>query len=359
MRILEVSKLYPPFWGGIETVVYDISTVLKQKDYDVDVLCVSESNHSSREVMDNVNVYRCSSIVHMASTYISFEFIKVWRSIRNNYDVIHVHLPNPLALLAIFLFRPRRGCKIIVHWHSDIIKQKFLKIPFIPLQNSLLSNCDKIIATSQVYANSSLDLKKYLNKVAIIPIGIDDKRMSIDVDRIKKIKNSYPGKLIVFSLGRHVYYKGFDYLIDAAKYLDDNYIIIIGGQGQLTSSLNEKISKYDLSKRVKLIGRINEEDVSSYFYAADIFCLPSIERSEAYGVVQLEAMACGTPIISTDISGSGVSWVNKHGVTGLVVKNKNPQELAKGIKYLSAHPFEKEHIQKYFMENYTRTKMVD
>ncbi|MCV5768164.1 glycosyl transferase family 1, partial [Escherichia coli] len=82
------------------------------------------------------------------------------------------------------------------------------KIPFIPLQNSLLSNCDKIIATSQVYANSSLDLKKYLNKVAIIPIGIDDKRMSIDVDRIKKIKNSYPGKLIVFSLGRHVYYKG-------------------------------------------------------------------------------------------------------------------------------------------------------
>ncbi|HDI6199062.1 TPA: glycosyltransferase, partial [Escherichia coli] len=101
-RILEVSKLYPPFWGGIETVVYDISTVLKQKDYDVDVLCVSESNHSSREVMDNVNVYRCSSIVHMASTYISFEFIKVWRSIRNNYDVIHVHLPNPLALLAIF-----------------------------------------------------------------------------------------------------------------------------------------------------------------------------------------------------------------------------------------------------------------
>ncbi|MCV5863701.1 glycosyl transferase family 1, partial [Escherichia coli] len=77
--------------------------------------------------------------------------------------------------------------------------------------------------------------KKYLNKVAIIPIGIDDKRMSIDVDRIKKIKNSYPGKLIVFSLGRHVYYKGFDYLIDAAKYLDDNYIIIIGGQGQLTS----------------------------------------------------------------------------------------------------------------------------
>ncbi|MCV6070110.1 glycosyltransferase, partial [Escherichia coli] len=91
----------------------------------------------------------------------------------------------------------------------------------------------------------------------------------------------------------------FDYLIDAAKYLDDNYIIIIGGQGQLTSSLNEKISKYDLSKRVKLIGRINEEDVSSYFYAADIFCLPSIERSEAYGVVQLEAMACGTPIIST------------------------------------------------------------
>lgn len=112
MRILEVSKLYPPFWGGIETVVYDISTVLKQEGYDVDVLCVSEKNQSSEEVIDSVKVYRCASIAHLASTYLSFEFIKVWRKIRNNYDVIHVHLPNPLALLAFSYLNPIKNVKL-------------------------------------------------------------------------------------------------------------------------------------------------------------------------------------------------------------------------------------------------------
>jgi len=359
VRILEVSKLYPPFWGGIETVVYDISTVLQQKGYDVDVLCVSEKNTSSNEVINNINVYRCASLLHLASTYISFEFVNFWREIRNNYDVIHIHLPNPLALLAFFLFKPREGCKIIVHWHSDIVKQKYLKIPFIPLQNYLLKRSYKIIATSQVYAEASKDLQKYLDRVEVIPIGIDEEKMCASPEAIEQIKQCYADKFVIFSLGRHVYYKGFEYLIDAAKYLDDNYIILLGGQGELTPVLQHKIKEYKLEDRVKMLGRISADELPAYFNAADVFCLPSVERSEAYGVVQLEAMACGTPIISTDIPGSGVAWVNKHGVTGLVVPVKNSQALASSFNYLREHPINRSQVQEYFEQHYTRSKMVD
>ena len=359
MRILEVSKLYPPFWGGIETVVYDISTVLKQEGYDVDVLCVSEKNQSSEEVIDSVKVYRCASIAHLASTYLSFEFIKVWRKIRNNYDVIHVHLPNPLALLAFFLFKPHKECKIIVHWHSDIVKQKYLKIPFIPLQNDLLARCNKIIATSQVYADASEDLTKYLYKVEVIPIGIDEDKMVAAPDAVEQIKQRYAGKFVIFSLGRHVYYKGFEYLIEAARLMDENYIILLGGRGELTPELKAKIKEYNLEDVVKLLGRISAHELPAYFSAADVFCLPSVERSEAYGVVQLEAMACGTPVISTDIKGSGVAWVNKHGLTGLVVPVKNAHALASSFNYLREHPINRNQVHEYFTQHYTRSKMVN
>ncbi|MDE9678296.1 MULTISPECIES: glycosyltransferase [Citrobacter] len=359
MRILEVSKLYPPFWGGIETVVYDISTVLKQEGYDVDVLCVSENNNSTEEFIDNVKVYRCASFAHLASTYLSFEFIKIWRKIRNDYDVIHVHLPNPLALLAFYLFKPRKDCKIIVHWHSDIVKQKYLKIPFIPLQKKLLACCSKIIATSHVYADASQDLKKFLNKIEVIPIGIDEERMVAAPEAFEQIKGRYAGKFVIFSLGRHVYYKGFEYLIEAARYIDESYIILLGGQGELTPELKEKITEYNLDSRVKMLGRISAQELPAYFSAADVFCLPSIERSEAFGVVQLEAMACGTPVISTDIQGSGVSWVNKHGVTGLIVPVKNAQALAISFNNLREHPINRSQVQEYFTQHYTRSKMVN
>ena len=359
MRILEVSKLYPPFWGGIETVVYDISTVLRQKEHNVDVLCVSDKNKSTKEIVDGVNVYRCGSFAHLASTYLSFKFIKVWRKIRNNYDVIHVHLPNPLAVLAIVLFKPQKGCKIIVHWHSDIVKQKYLKIPFIPLERWLLNRSSKIIATSQIYAYASQDLKKFLSKVEIIPIGIDEERMVAAPEAIERIRQRYTDKFVIFALGRHVYYKGFEYLLDAAKYLDDKYIILLGGQGELTPRLQEKIKQHNLDEKVKLLGKISAEELPAYFSAADVFCLPSVERSEAYGVVQLEAMACGTPVISTNIKGSGVSWVNKHGITGIVVPVKDSKALADSFNYLYEHPINRNQVQEFFIQHYTRSKMVD
>ncbi|HIH4319706.1 TPA: glycosyltransferase [Morganella morganii] len=359
MRILEVSKLYPPFWGGIETVVYDISNLLHKNKYNVDVLCVSSDGTSTFENENGINIYRCASIAHIASTYISSEFVNKWKKIRNNYDIIHIHLPNPLALLAFILYKPNKNIKVIIHWHSDIIKQKILKIPFIPMQNYLLRCCDKIFVTSPIYSDYSKDLKKYKYKINILPIGIDHSRMLVNNIYLKGMEEKYSGKFIIFSLGRHVYYKGFDYLIESAKYLPDNYIILIGGEGELTHILQKKIDSLDLNDKVQLIGKIPPEILPTYYFFADVFCLPSIERSEAYGVVQLEAMACGTPVVSTSIEGSGVPWVNKHNISGLIVSIKNPQALAESFKYLNANPFNKESIVRFFHDNYTREIMVD
>lgn len=248
---------------------------------------------------------------------------------------------------------------MIVHWHSDIIKQKILKIPFIPIQNHLLHCCDKIFTTSPVYSDYSKDLRKYKNKVEVLPIGIDSSRMSVNNIYLKKMKEKYNGKFVIFSLGRHVYYKGFSYLIESARYLPDNYIILIGGEGELTHVLQKKIDSLNLNDKVQLIGKIPPDTLSTYYFFADIFCLPSIERSEAYGVVQLEAMACGTPVVSTNIEGSGVPWVNKHNTSGLIVSIKSPESLAKSFKYLNANPLNKENIVKFFHDNYTREIMVD
>ncbi len=355
MLVLHVSKLYPPFWGGVETVVYDVVHGLRNEDYKVDVLCVSEDRNTTIECEKGSTIFRCGSLMHLSSLYISLSFFYYWYKIRNSYDIIHVHFPNPLALIAIFLFRC--SGKIVIHWHSDIVKQKILKIPFMPLQKWLLKRSNYVLATSPNYAESSKDLQRFKNKVRVVPIGIDPSSTSVDQNKLNHIKQRFKSKKIVFALGRHVYYKGFSYLIDAAKMLPDNYIVLIGGIGQLTNSLKQKVVDKGLTDKVYFVGKIPVNELGSYFKACDVFCLPSIERSEAYGVVQLEAMSFDKPVVSTSIPGSGVSWVNKDGVTGLICNPSDSVDLAE--KIVNCEMIVRcGKIRQYFMENFTRDEMV-
>ncbi|AWA07308.1 MULTISPECIES: glycosyltransferase [Aeromonas] len=331
MKILHLSKLYPPFKGGIETVAFDLVEETKKYADQVDVLCITETNKSSIEAQDKSVIFRCSSIIHLFSTYLSISYLFKWIKIRNNYDVVHIHVPNPLAAFCLFLF-PTKS-KIVVHWHSDIVKQKFLKKVLSPIHNSLLKRCEFIVATSRRYAKASHELSSHRNKLKVIPIGISSDRLVVSQTKIEEIVNSCP-KHIILSLGRHVYYKGFEYLIDSAKFLSDDYVILIGGQGELTNALKQRVLSLGLEHKVKFIGRISDQDLGSYYRAASVFCLPSIERSEAFGVVQLEAMSQGIPIVSTNIEGSGVGWVNKHGVSGYVVPPKNDKALADAFVHI-------------------------
>ena len=121
-------------------------------------------------------------------------------------------------------------------------------------------------------------------------------------------------------------------MVDAARYLDDSYLVIIGGSGMLKDELQKQIHDYGLEQRVKMVGRISDEDLPSYYGACDIYCLSSIMKTEAFALVQLEAMSCGKPVVSCNIEGSGVPWVNKDDYSGLVVEPENGKALADAIR---------------------------
>ena len=318
MKVLQFSKFYPPVHGGIEQVAFDISEgITKSNGQPVDVLCVDPIGERKDDGKFRYKVYRQKLFAQLFSTPLSFSLILRWRAIRNNYDVIHVHLPNPMAVLALFLFPPKG--KIVLHWHSDIVKQKKLLLLFAPLQKWILDKCTCIIVTSPVYGQSSPTLQPYQDKIVCIPIGVDTHVMPLNDELEKSIKKRYQNKKIVFSLGRLVYYKGMEYLIDAAKELPPDYIVLIGGTND------------GLSDKVVLLGSINYSDLASYYKSCDVFCLPSIHESEAFGVVQLEAMSFSRPLVSTNIPRSGVAWVNQHNETGIVVEPNDAKALAKGI----------------------------
>ena len=162
-----------------------------------------------------------------------------------------------------------------------------------------------------------------------IPIGIDP--IIPNQEKSAVIREKYKGKRIVFSLGRIVEYKGYKYLIEAAKYLQDDYIILIGGNGPLKLKLQYFIEANHLCNKVELLGRISDDDLPAYYGACDLYVLSSIWKTEAFGIVQIEAMSCGKPVVATKIAGSGVSWVNEDGVSGINVEPENAEEIAKAI----------------------------
>ena len=197
---------------------------------------------------------------------------------------------------------------------------------YTPLQNWLLRRAKVIVGTTPVYVKESPFLENIQRKVTSIPIGIDE--MKPIPERVAQIKERYAGKKIIFSLGRLVEYKGYEYLIQAARRLTDDYVILIGGRGPLQEYLQALIDELGVADRVKLLGFIEDDDLPDYFGACDLFCLSSILKTEAFGIVQIEAMSCGKPVIAMNIPESGVSWVNISSFSGINVKTHSSPPLS-------------------------------
>ena len=341
MKILQFGKFYPPDVGGIETAIYNITEELNKKGIKCDVLCSNSKREYKKEIIDRGSykyiVYRTKSYGKIASTSITPQMIFKLKEIIDNYDIIHLHHPDPMANFALFLVNPKKQ-KIVIHWHSDIIRQKFALKFYRPLLNWMLKKADVIIGSSTKYIEESEQLKKFKNKCVPIPYGIKKENLKINEEKIKEIKKKFENKKIIFSLGRFIYYKGFEYLIESSKYLPDDYVIVIGGEGKLKEKYEKLIMNNNLLNKVFLIGKIPQTHLGSYYKACDLFCLPSIEKSEAFGLVIVEAMSFGKPIVATNIKGSGVSWVNQNGVTGLNVEPKNPKALADAIRFICENP---------------------
>jgi glycosyltransferase involved in cell wall biosynthesis len=333
MRVLQISKFYPPVMGGIESVAWELTEGLNRSGVQADVLCSNQRPGTVRErVAGGYEVVRVGSWGMVLSTSIAPAM--VWQLVRlaARHEVLHIHMPDPMAALALWAARPL--AKVVVHWHSDVIRQRLALRAYAPLQNWLLRRADAIIATSAPYAAASAVLQPWRDKVCIIPIGISDNRSQACSQKAAALRQRFRGRNIVFALGRMTYYKGFDVLIDAAAMLPDDCVVVIGGDGELLEVYRTMVARRGLAGKVQLLGHINDDELASHFEACDVFCMSSTVRAEAYGVAMLEAMAMGKAIVATDIAGSGVPWVNEHGHTGLNVPAGHSAALAAALRQL-------------------------
>lgn len=329
MRILQLGKFYP-IQGGVEKVMFDLLDGMSKQGITCDMLCANAYVGQSLRIIqhnDNSQIISTSTLCKKFATMISPQMVVELRKICSNYDIIHVHHPDPMAALALF-FSGYKG-KVVLHWHSDILKQKKLLMFFMPFQKWLIKRADVIVGTTPIYIAQSPHLQTVQEKCTYIPIGIE--KVTDNKERTEAIKEKYSDKKIIFSLGRLVSYKGFEYLVDAANYLPDNCIVLIGGAGPLINALQEQIADCHLQEKVVLLGRVSDEDLPSYYAACDLYCLSSVMKTEAFAIVQLEAMSFGKPIVATNIPESGVSWVNAHQESGLNVPIKDGKALADAI----------------------------
>jgi len=361
MKILQFGKFYYPVFGGMERTMYEIVEGFDTLGVTCDVLCSNTKAKNEVSHYKNYKVYRAASLGLLNSTPISPQLVTTLKKLCNSYDIIQVHHPDPMAFLALYLVRP--SGKIIVQWQSDIVRQKKMLKLFRPLQDWVLKRADKIIVATDAYAEHSPFLAPYQEKIEVIPIGIAEEELKTDDAGIAEIENRYKGKKIVLSFGRLVDYKGFNYLIEAAQYLDDEYMILIGGNGPRKEDLEKLIEKHNLQDKVELLGHVDEKEKYNYFKASTLFCLPSVTKAEAYGVVLVEAMAFGKPIVSSNIKESGMVWVNQDQVTGLQVPSRSPEALAAAIEKIGNDPklyreFS-ENAKKRYHEILTRGTMIE
>lgn len=331
MKILQLGKFYPPVFGGIQNVMYEFTTGLNQANVHCDVLCSNTINQYEETHINTYKIFRTKSYGIHFSTSISPQMISILKRIQDDYDIISIHFPDPMAALALFISKPKG--KVVLHWHSDVIKQKYILKLFEPLQNWVINRADLIIGATEKHIKNSDQAQLMINKNAIIPYPYDPDALKkcIDMDLFYQLKIKYKNKKIIFAMGRLIYYKGFEYLIESATYLNDEYIIIIGGEGELRSKLTQQIKDNNLESKVELIGFIPYNELGTYYKICDIFCLPSTFRSEMFGIVQLEAMSFGKPVISTKLKRSGVCNVNIDGITGKCVEVGNGLEIANAI----------------------------
>ena len=293
---------------------------------DLRVLVASDDRSHRNEVLDGVAVTRTATYATLAATPICLGMTGEIR--RSSADIVHIHLPNPMAVMAYLASGSR--ARLVVTYHSDTVRQKVLGALFDPFLHQCLRRSTAIIATSPDYRASSPALTRYQDRCHVIPLGIALEQFERpDPEETSKLRRQL-GERLVISVGRLVYYKGFEYLIRAMSEVRGRLVII--GDGPLRSKLAELAHSLGLEDKVVLLGEIPGEIVS-YYHSADVFALSSIARSEAFGIVQVEAMAAGLPVVNTRLD-SGVPFVSVHEQTGLTVPPGDPGALANALNRL-------------------------
>lgn len=262
---------------------------------------------------------------------------EAWRlSRRQDFDLVHLHFPDPMthiASMAVPSSVPR-----VITWHADIVRQR-LVLPFYrPLLRAAARNAAAIIAPTPRHRDGSPILSQLADqsRIHVVPYGFDVSPFAEPAARAAELRARFGGPTI-FTLGRHVSYKGFDVLIRAMPRIRADVGLVLGGEGPLTDELRRLAVELGVGERVRFVGMVPPELLAAHYQAADVFCLPSVTVAEAFGIVQIEAMAAGKPVVSTKLN-TGVDYANQDGVTGFTVTPGDPQELAMRLNQLFDDP---------------------
>jgi glycosyltransferase involved in cell wall biosynthesis len=327
MRILHVYKDYYPVVGGMENHIRTLARGTARRGFDVTVLVTSPTIRTEVVEMEGVEVIKAGRLATVASTPISLSLFSWMRRLRP--DITHLHFPYPWGEMAHLLFG--RGRRTVITYQSDIVRQRRLLRVYRPFLRRVLDRADRIIATSPHYVQSSPYLRAVSDKCTVIPLGIDQEPFRKPrTEEVRRLRDRYGSPLLLF-VGLLRYYKGLDYLIRAMPDIDAQLLVV--GSGPMEKEWQALVSNLGLGEKVLFAGRVEDAQLPAYFQACDIFVLPASHRSEAFGLVQVEAMACGKAVVSTEL-GTGTSYVNIHGQTGLVVPPRDPAALALAINRL-------------------------
>lgn len=387
INILHAAKYYPPqVFGGIETAVQAMCRGCMDKDVKIDLLVSQLKGRRSIEHTDGAVLYRAACAGKAASTPVSPDYIRLFRALSRKADIVQIHTPDPLADLALEM--SGYTGKVIVSWHSDIVRQKHLKKLYGPMQRKMLERADRIICASEGVLNNSEDLAPFMDKCVIIPYSVPEDTWNRSTAYLAEKNKSREGRTLpgkgtvtggngasdnasgtdsvtagdnvpdgssgtasymaprkvscekdgrpirLLFVGRLVYYKGCSFLIEALGKLKSHAEVRIIGTGPLEEDLKRQAREQGVSDRIEWTGMASPGMLEESYEWCDVFVFPSVEKSEAYGIVQMEAMAYGKPVINTWLQ-SGVPYVSRDGETGMTVEPGDPDALAAAIDTLA------------------------
>jgi len=371
-RILHISKYHPPFAGGIESFVADLIPAQIKQGHTVAAV-VHDHQPSIKKIAKKITaeegtagelIYRVPSFGRLLYAPVAPHFPYWLKKIIQEFkpDSLHIHVPNTSAFW-LFALACARDCQWVIHWHSDVISTIDSRLSlayriYRPFEQALLKRADKVIVTSPPYLASSAALASWHHKSEVIALGIDSQRLPDPTETAltwaqqRWQKNS----IKLLTIGRLTYYKGHEILIRAlATCQNKNIELCIVGKGEQQESLQQLINTLGLQQQVNLLGFCESEQLTALLAHCDCFCLPSLERTEAFGVVLMEAMRYAKPVIASDIKGSGVTWVVTNKVTGTLVPPQNVKALATALDELAQQP---ERYHAYGQAGYQRFKVT-
>lgn len=330
MKVLHVSKAFFPLMGGIEQVVYQIASGLKQSVNFI-VLTTRNSKGKPYEIMDGITIRRTLAICELFSMPIALLYPFWFWYYARKVDVVDYHYPFPMIDFLVSIYFPKKT-KLVVHWHSEIVAQKKIAKFLQPFFHRTLKKADKIIVATPIHLKESKLLQPFVDKCEVIPFGINvdfwQHKTAQEKTQIAHIVDEH-GQFIL-AIGRLVPYKGFEVLLRALK---PGMKLIIIGTGVLEEKLKNLSQALQLTQQVIFLGSQSSAQLKNYLNACYLLAFPSVTTNEAFGMVQLEAMACAKPIVNTLLD-SAVPWVARNEIEALSVKPNDVIALSQALQHL-------------------------